>query len=435
MGNILRKGIAAYQQSMRPPENGANEQPENQGGDSVRGAAGAGAANRAARGEPAAQARAAPKAAAQAGAMQDSIAKAQDSIARAKARLRDEGGLLKTVAPKEPDSKTRRVAKFLILIGAEQAAKILGQLDRQQVEEVSKEIALIDKIDPVEADAILAEFRSLFAAPLGLLGSSSGGVETARRMLHSAYGAEKGEALLNKAVPGSKENIFGFLEEFSAEQLVFLLKDEKPGTAALILARLPAKISADAIAKFPQEHKTEILLRIARRREVSPEVLENVAQALKERARHFGSGSADDVEIDGMQTLAAIIRQGDYSFGDRLLNELETEDPEIGFGLKNRLYTLDDVLNAFDRPLAEKLKRMTDKDIAVLLKGRSAEFREKILSNVSSGRRAIVVEEGELMGPVSRRECDEVANSFIAWFRQARAKGSIALSNDEDWVS
>lgn len=414
----MRRGIAAYQQTMQPPA----EAEAGAAGDSrgEQGAKGVGS-----------------RAGAQSPAMaRESIARAQESIAKAKARMRDgKDGLLKTAvppAPKEP--KTRRVAKFLILIGSEQAAKILAELDRDQVEEVSKEIALIDRIDSAEAGVILAEFRSLFSSH-GLLGSSAGGVETARRILHSAYGAEKGETLLNKSVPGSKENIFGFLEGLPAEQVAFLLKEEKPGTAALILARLPAKVSAEAIGKFPAEYKTEVLLRIARKKEVSPEVLENVAGALRERASLLSGGGADDLEIDGMKTLAAILRQGDYSFGDRLLNELEIEDPEIGFGIKNRLYTLEDVLNAFDRPLAEKLKRMTDKDIAILLKGRSAEFREKILSNVSSGRRSLIIEEGEILGPVSRRDCDEVANRFIAWFRQARAKGALASKDDEDWVT
>ena len=394
MGNIQRRGIAAYQQAMQPRE------PEESD-------------------------------------MQESIARAQESIARAKARMPDvKDGLLKTAAPSKPkEPKTRRVAKFLILIGSDQAAKILGELDRQQVEDISKEIALIEKIDPTEAGAILAEFKTMFSQSFGSLGPSSGGVEAARRMLYSAYGPEKGEALLNKSVPESKENLFGFLEEFNPEQLVFLLKDEKPGTAALILARLPPKLSADTIGKFPADVKKEVLLRIARRKEISPEVLENVAQALRERAKLLGDGGANDVEIDGMQTLAAILRQGDYSFGDRLLNELEQEDLEIGLGLKSRLYTLDDVLNVFDRPLAEKLKRMKDKDIAILLKGRNDEFREKILSNVSAGRRQIILEEGEILGPISRRECDEVANDFIAWFRQERTKGSLALKNDEDWVT
>jgi hypothetical protein len=39
------------------------------------------------------------------------------------------------------ESKYRRVAKFLILIGSEQASEILAELDPDQVEKISKESA------------------------------------------------------------------------------------------------------------------------------------------------------------------------------------------------------------------------------------------------------------------------------------------------------
>jgi flagellar motor switch protein FliG len=344
-------------------------------------------------------------------------------------------GLLKTppaqIAPE--DSKTRRVAKFLILVGSDQAAKILSELDPQQVEEISKEIASIRGISSEEAESVFAEFKSLFSLPAGYFGASSGGTEAARRILYAAYGPEKGEALLNKAVPDSKENIFDFLEEFSPEQLVFLLKDEGPAAAALVLARLPPKVTAETLIKFPPAFKPEILKRIAHQSEVAPDVLERVAETLRERSRQL-SGNAQDIAIDGMQTLAAILKQGDYSLGDRIINELETENPDIGKDLKEKLYTLDDVLAVFDRPLAEKLKSMTDKDIAILLKGRGQEFREKILSNVSAGRRDIIREEGEILGAVPKRDCDAAAGEFIAWFRDAREKGELILTSDEDWV-
>jgi flagellar motor switch protein FliG len=332
------------------------------------------------------------------------------------------------------DSKVRRVAKFLILVGSDQAAKILSELDPQQVEEISREITSIRGINPEEANTILAEFRSLFSMPGAYLGSSSGGVETARRILYAAYGPEKGEALLNKSVPDSKENIFGFLEEFAPEQIVFLLKDEGPAMAALILARLPPKLSADTLIKFPPALKPEILKKIAHQSEISPEILERVAEGIRERARHLGS-SSKDIEIDGKQALAAILKQGDYSLGDRIINELETESPDIGRDLRNKLYTLDDVLVAFDRHLADKLKTMADKEVAILLKGRSAEFREKILSNVSSARRNLIHEEGEILGAIPKRDCDAAANDFIAWFRKAREDGSLILSSDEDWIT
>jgi flagellar motor switch protein FliG len=214
---------------------------------------------------------------------------------------------------------------------------------------------------------------------------------------------------------------------------VFLFKDESPVTVALVLARLSAKVSAETIKKFPPALKPEILRCIAHQSEVAPEVLERVAAAIRERARHLGS-STQDIEIDGMQALAAILKQGDYSFGDRIVNELESESPDIGKDLKERIYTLDDVLSVNDRPLAEKLRAMPEQTIAILMKGRSTEFCEKILSNVSSGRRTLIREESEILGAVSKRDSDAVASDFMTWFRMAREKGELVLSGDKDWV-
>ncbi|MDR2597666.1 MAG: flagellar motor switch protein FliG [Treponema sp.] len=342
-----------------------------------------------------------------------------------------QGSLLKETIPEQPESKYRRVAKFLILIGSEQAAEILAELDPEQVNEISKEIALTKIIKPEEKDEIFKEFHLLFSKPYSLSGSSRGGIETARRILYAAKGPEKGEALLNKAVPESRENLFSFLEEFSPEQIVMILKTETDQTAALILSRLSSKLSAGTISKLPAKQKAEILKRMAHQREISPEILEQVSAALKEKVRNI-AGSANSIEINGMQTLAAILKQGDYSFGDRIINELEKENPEVGKNLKDKLYTLDDVINTIDRSVQEKLSTMTEREIAVLLKSRKQEFCEKILSCVSAGRRQIIREESEILGAVSKSDCDAAANEFLAWFRKARENGEIILESDKD---
>jgi flagellar motor switch protein FliG len=334
-------------------------------------------------------------------------------------------------AEKPQESKYRRVAKFLILIGSEQAAEILAELDPEQVEEISKEIALIKTIKPEEGKEIFEEFHSLFSKPYSFSGLSRGGIETARRILYAAKGPEKGEALLNKAVPDSKENLFSFLEEFSSEQLVMVLKNENEQVLALILSRLPAKLSAETLSKLPPDIKPEVLKRIAHQSEISPEVLEQVTAALKEKVRHI-SGGAKDFEIDGMQALAAILKQGDYAFGDRIINELEADSPEIGKDLKEKIYTLDDVVFTVDRPIQDKLKTMSEKDIAILMKGRGKDFCEKILSCVSAGRRKLIREEFEILGAVPKRDCDAAASEFLSWFRLARENGDIILYSDRD---
>ena len=334
---------------------------------------------------------------------------------------------------KPKESKYRRVAKFLILIGSEQAADILAELDHEQVEAISKEIAFIKTIKPEEGNEILEEFHSLFSRPYSFSGLSQGGIETARRILYAAKGPEKGEALLNKAVPESRENFFGFLEEFSPEQLVMLLKDETAQTAALILSRLPHILSAKTLSKLPPESKPEVLKRIAHQGKISPEVLEQVTAALKEKVRHI-SGGARDLEINGMQTLAAILKQGDYAFGDRIIGELEQNSPDIGKDLKEKLYTLDDIIYTVDRPIQDKLETMQDRDIAILLKGKGKEFCEKILSCVSAGRRQLIREETEILGAVPKRECDAATGEFLAWFRLARENGDIILYSDKDVI-
>jgi flagellar motor switch protein FliG len=348
----------------------------------------------------------------------------------------DNEGLLKTRgdtgSPLLPEgraeeSKYRRVAKFLILIGGEKAAGILSHLDEDQVEAVSREIAGIRGIGAKEGEEILQEFKSLLSASYPYAGVASGGLEEARRLLYAAFGPEKGEGILNKSVPSSRRNPFGFLEELKADQIALLLKNEGVPAAALVLSRLSPKLTASVLANTSPERKLDIVRRIARLGESPPEVLEQVAGALKEKARAFADPAAETLEMDGMKTLAEILRQGDYSFGDRILEELEEIDPELGRNLKERLYTLEDLIKAQDRPLQEKLRSMEDRDIALLLKGKTPGFTGKILSNLSAQRQAAVQEEGEILGPVPRKDVDTVTRDFLAWFRLGREEGHILL--------
>ncbi|MDR0598400.1 MAG: flagellar motor switch protein FliG [Treponema sp.] len=333
------------------------------------------------------------------------------------------------------DSKLRRVAKFLILIGGDEAAGILSKLDIEQVEAISREIASVRGISGDEASEIFEEFRSLLSPSYRFMGANSGGVEAARRLLYAAFGPEKGMEFLNRALPKTRENPFSFLEEFNGEQIALLLKEESPGTAALILSRLPPKLSAETLTAVGSGGKMEIVRRIARLGHTAPEVLEQVAGALREKARKLGNvRPGDAITLDGRGALAAILKQSDFSFGDRIIQELDQEDPELSQELKERLNTLEDVIKAEDRPLQEKLRSMTDRDLALLLKGKTPEFADKLLSNVSAQRRIEVREEIRIMGAVPRRDVEDATKSFLAWFRENREEGRILLIDDEDVI-
>jgi flagellar motor switch protein FliG len=354
-------------------------------------------------------------------------------------------GFLKTTSEQnrsvKQDTKARRVAKFLVLIGSDKAAGILSRLPPDQVEAISKEIATVNVVGAEEKQAILEEFSSLLNSPYKEFGGSdfggvSGGVSAARRILHAAFGPEKGEELLLKAAPEAKPSPFAFLEDFSGTQLAVLFQEESPAAAALVFSRLPPKLSADALSRITSEKKLEILKAIARQNPVAPEVLEQVAGALKEKAHKIGR--TDETNFNGMDALAAILKSS-ASLGSEILTQLEEEDPELGQTLKEKIYTLSDLLDAEDLPIQKKLAIMNSRDIVLVLKARAGYkdtvlFREKILSNLSHGRREVILEEEEIIGAVSRREVEEGATAFLAWFMNGREDGSIVMMSDEDLV-
>lgn len=349
--------------------------------------------------------------------------------APASASVPSTSGFLKTSSG---ESNYRKVAKFLALVGVEEAARILAKLAPDQVEKVSRELASIRRIDEVEAEALLAEFRALLSSAPGRAGAATGGIETARAVLRTAFGQEKGEALLVRAVPEAAENPFAFVEDFQGDQVALLLKDESSATAALVLSRVSPKLAATALASMEAPKRLDTLRRIAHLGKVDSDVIERVAAALREKARSVGRTQGET--IDGRAALAEILKRTDSSLGERLLDELEDKDPELGRDLKERLYTLDDVIKAEDRAVQERLRTMEDRDIALLLKGRRPAFVEKILSNLSTTRRSLVEEERVLLGAVPKKDVDAVAKEFLAWFRLGREEGRILLVDDEDVV-
>ncbi|MDR2393626.1 MAG: flagellar motor switch protein FliG [Treponema sp.] len=330
----------------------------------------------------------------------------------------------------EPESKYRRVAKFLILVGADQAAKILSHLNPEQVEAIAQEIAAIRGITPEESEAILMEFRSLLAASYRYTGPAFGGLDTARQILHTAFGPEQGEAFLKQTHAEAASNPFVFLEDCSGEQVVFLFKDESPAVEALVLSRVSPSLAAAVLAHSPPDRKIALIRRIAHLEKTSPEVVDRVAAALKERIRHLDSNTGPG--IDGIGALTAILKAADPSFGERIMEEFTRTDPYLSRDLKDRLHTLDDVVQAEDRAIEDKLFSMSDLDIVLLLKGRSQAFTEKIFANMSAERRAHIREEAKILGPVRRRDVDRVAKEFLDWFRENREAGRILLLDDKD---
>lgn len=322
-----------------------------------------------------------------------------------------------------------KAGKFLVLLGSEQAAKVIAQMSPAEVEAVSREIIKIQSIDAIEANDILTEFGWL-AKTKGA--DMEGGPETAEKILSTAFGEEKARALMMKAAPEALKP-FRFLNDFEPKDLLLILKQESPQVLAVIMPYLEPARASGLLELMPDSQRVEVVKRIAHLDKIDPQVIHEIEEGLKVRIKKLGDSTGTE-EIDGRAALAGILKHADPQIEAEVLNALEDDNPDLSREVREKLFTLDDVLRVRVRDLQEMLRSFDDRDIALVLKGQSADFKEKILSAVSRNRRASIEEEYQILGPVRREDAAEAARTFLGRLKKAWKDGSIHLDGDDEYV-
>ena len=325
----------------------------------------------------------------------------------------------------ETESVYRRVAKFLLLIGEEESAKILPHLSEKQIEKIVPEIASIRTVSNDEAAVILAEFK-------GLLNQSrkSGGIETAKDMLEKAYGKDKAERMLHKAIPFEGKVPFEYFRDADNEKIYRLLSDESVGVQSIVLSHLEPKKSAAVINLMNAAEKKDVVLRLAKMQPIEPDVVRRIDHSMHEKALAYTAEKAEN--IDGRNALAQILKKMDAGKENEILSVLANEDPDLGQDLRSRLFTIDDVIKSDDRFIEETLRKFEDRDICYLIAGKNDEFRGKILQNISQTRGAEILAQEEILKPMRRADCDKITAHFFSILRRAYEEGHLIIQGRDD---
>ena len=336
------------------------------------------------------------------------------------------GGLVKIPASStEKDNIYRRVAKFLVIVGIDEAAKILPHLTEEQTEKIIPEIASIQKITPEESASILEEFESLVEKA-----REEGGLETARNILTKAYGSEKAEDMLKKSVKYPDGKPFDYLSDADAERIKVLIDGESDAVKSLVLSQIEPKKAAKVINLMDVDDKKKIVLRLAKMKPVAPEVLAEIDKSLHEKL--LTQNTENSQNMDGRGVLAQILKRMNPSAENSIINTLSEQDPELGEDLRKRLFTEEDVIGSDDRFIQNYLHDMEDRDIAILIYGKNDAFREKILSNVSKNRRRVILDEESMVHHLTKSDSEKMTSSFYSVLRRAWENGDLRVSGRDE---
>ena len=327
----------------------------------------------------------------------------------------------------------QKAAVLMVSLGDETAANIFKYLEEDEIQTISREIAVTKHVQPEQAEEVMEEFHTMAQARSYI---SQGGIEYAKKLLIKSVGPEVARKIIDRLVKALESSAgFTSLERANPQQLSKFIQNEHPQTIALILAHLNASQAAELISSLPEALRSDVAMRMASLQEISPEVVRRISMILEQKLEALGTFATE--AYGGVRAVAELFNRMDRTTGRTVLEKIETENPQLAASIRDLMFVFDDILLIDDTGIAEILKRADRKVLTIALKGTSEELQNQFFRNMSTRAVELIKEEMEFMGPVKLKDVEKAQHEIVEIVRQLEEEGVISIGGGggEDYVS
>ncbi|MCC6741849.1 MAG: flagellar motor switch protein FliG [Planctomycetia bacterium] len=319
-------------------------------------------------------------------------------------------------------SGLRKSAVLLVSIDPDLAARILGEMDRDMMREVSVEIAKLEGVTREERDQVLEDF---LRNTMQLDVTAQGGLPAARDLLGRVLEPAEAKKIVETIEAATRSTPFGFLRKADPQNLSTFLSDEHPQTVALILSYLPAHQAAEILQGLPQARQIEVVRRVSQMEVTSPEVLAQVEGALEKR---LSSLFAEDLRrAGGVKAVSSILNLTDRATERSILDALEEEDPQMVDKIRRLMFVFEDIKRIDDHGIQIILKDVETGQLALSLKVADDELKDKFFRNMSKRAQDLLREEMEYLGPQRLSDVEAAQQSIVDVVRKYEDLGDIVI--------
>ncbi len=327
----------------------------------------------------------------------------------------------------------QKAAILMVLLGEEAASNIYRNLPELDVQRLTRRIAELEHFKPENGMAVLEEYYQLTLTHSYL---TEGGPEYAQKLLVKAFGEAGASRLLDQVRNSMEENAVHLesLQEADPQQLAKFLEVEHPQTIALILAHLNARQASALLMRLPEEVRAETVKRLAQLRQFSPDVAKKVALALNKQLESVGEQSRR--AYAGFKGAADLLNQLEPIKSKSILELIEKDDPKMALGIRNLMFTFEDLLGVPEAGIRELLGQLEKKTLALALRGATEELKNLIFKSMSSRAVDMLKEDMEVLGAVRAKDVNQAQREIVEVARRLEAEGKLVLSaeSQEEYV-
>ncbi len=321
-----------------------------------------------------------------------------------------------------------KAAVLLVQLGKQTSAKVLAALRDTEVERVSGEIARLGEVESHVAESVLREFTELATAHEY---AGQGGIELARELLETSLGRERADEIIGRLSATMQDVPFGFLQRADARQVLSFVQDEHPQTIALVLAHIPAHSASRILSGLAPDLQSDVAHRIAVMSRTAPELVREVEASLERKLSSFLQPT-DVSTVGGLQPLVEIINRADRATERLILEGLEKRDKELADTVRSHMFIFEDIVSLDDKSIQLVLRGVEGADLAIALKGVSADVRDKVMRNMSERAAENLVDEIDTLGPVRLKSVEEAQGKVVQAIRALEESGEIVVRRGDD---
>jgi flagellar motor switch protein FliG len=317
----------------------------------------------------------------------------------------------------------RKAAVLLVALRQETAAKIMRGLERERVEELSREIAAIEAIAPTVREHVIREFYNLLMARQY---ADAGGMSWARTLLQKTLPADEARRVIAIIEHQVHQTPFSFLQKTEKENLVTFLQEEHPQTIALVLSHVPPGMATDILSSLPTERQIEVASRIANMDQTSPDVIKEVERGLEKRLAGLVSERFE--RVGGIAAVAEILNMAGRTTEKAILEGLERDNPQLVEEIRRLMFVFEDIVRVNDKGIQAVLKEIENDELSLALKTASEELKAKVFKNMSERAAQLIKEEMEFMGPVRISDVEAAQQRIVDIVRRLEDAGEVIIA-------
>ena len=321
----------------------------------------------------------------------------------------------------------QRAAVIIISLGAQRASDIYKFLKEEEVEQLSLEIAKMERLSEEEMQETIEDFYGLCVTQKVI---NEGGTIYARDVLEKAFGADQAASFMARISKSLKTQAFEFIRKADYKSLQMVLQSEHPQTIALVLSYARSEQASMIIAELPKQLQINVIKRIADLGGVMPGMIAIVEKTLQNR---FASiVSTDQMEVGGVTYIADIMNHVDRSTEKYVFDELSENDPELAEEIRKLMFVFEDIANLDSMAVQRFIREVDTKDLAIALKASNEEVKEVILHNMSSRMRETIETDIQYLHNIRMRDVEEAQQKIVGVIRQLEESGEIVIARGKD---